>query len=225
MKKRVFFITGIDTDIGKTICTGLFAKWLREQNHSVITQKPMQTGCDGISEDIKAHRELMGIDLLEEDLSGLTCSYIFKKPCSPHLAAELEKREIDCLRITEATGVLLTKYDNVLIEGAGGLCAPMSRTVNSIDYVQQQKYPLIIVSSSRLGSINHTLSLVELCKYRDIEIAGIIYNRYNEQDKEIGDDSRTIITEGLKKFGFTSSVVDLYDFRENKRYDFSKFLI
>ncbi len=225
MDKRVFFITGIDTDIGKTICTGLFAKWLREQDKSVITQKPVQTGCVGISEDIKAHRTLMGVDLFEEDLSGITCSYIYKKPCSPHLASEIEQREIHCSKISEATKTLLSRYDNVLIEGAGGLCAPINRKVNSIDYVQQQGYPIILVSSSRLGSISHTLSLVELCKLRQIEIAGVIYNRFNEEDEVIGDDSRTMIIEGLRRFGFKSGVVDIFNSQENYTYDFSKFLI
>lgn len=224
MEKRIFFITGIDTDIGKTICTGLFARWLHQQNLSVITQKPVQTGCEGISEDILVHRKLMGVELFADDRLGGTCSYVFQKPCSPHLASEIEKREIDPSKIIAATNNLLSKYDNVLIEGAGGLCAPITRKVNSIDYVQQQNFPLILVSSSRLGSIHHTLSLVELCKHRNIKIAGVMYNRFNEADIAIGNDSRKIIINGLKNFGFLGPVVDIYDYRENKSYDFSNFI-
>ncbi|MCK5071639.1 MAG: dethiobiotin synthase, partial [Desulfocapsa sp.] len=91
----VICISGIDTDIGKTIATGLLAKALLSQGYSVITQKVAQTGCTGISEDILKHRELMDTGLYPEDTNGLTCPYVFSKPCSPHLAAELSQTQID----------------------------------------------------------------------------------------------------------------------------------
>lgn len=225
MSKKVFYITGIDTDIGKTICTGLLAKWLIGNNSSVITQKPIQTGCIGVSEDISFHRALMNTGLLPEDSEGYTCSYLFNRPCSPHLAARLENRQIDITVIAEATKHLLSKYDTILIEGAGGLCAPMTDSVSSIDYVQQENLPVIIVSSSRLGSISHTLSLVELCNHRKVGIAGILYNRFNETDKDIGDDSRMFIKQGLESFGFYCPIIDIYDYRQKEEYDFSQLLL
>lgn len=88
-------VSGIDTDIGKSVATGLMARSLSLLGYSVITQKLVQTGCRGVAEDILRHRQLMGVDLLPEDQSGLTCPYVFSKPCSPHLAAELEGTVID----------------------------------------------------------------------------------------------------------------------------------
>ncbi|MBU0959939.1 MAG: dethiobiotin synthase, partial [Proteobacteria bacterium] len=96
-------ISGIDTDIGKSVATGLMARSLSSSGYSVITQKLVQTGCHGVAEDIQRHRQLMGIDLLPEDLNGLTCPYVFSKPCSPHLAAELEGTAVDPERIRKAT--------------------------------------------------------------------------------------------------------------------------
>jgi len=207
----VICISGIDTDIGKTVATGLMARTLLSKGYSTITRKIVQTGCSGIAEDIKTHRMLMGIDLLPEDISGQTCSYTFTKPCSPHLAAELEQETIDLKRITEATEDLAADYEYVLLEGAGGLLVPLTREVSFLDYLQKQKYSLIIVSSPRLGSINHTLAALELAEGRGIEVIGIVYNCYGEHDNEIRRDSQKMFVSYLLKYGFSPNIVDLED--------------
>ncbi len=202
-------ISGIDTDIGKTVATGLMAKALLSQGYSVITQKIAQTGCTGIAEDIQKHRELMGTDLYPEDISGLTCPYVFSKPCSPHLAAELAQTHIDLDKITRATRSLAENYEYVLLEGAGGLMVPLTRNITFLDYLQEQKYPLILVSSPRLGSINHTLSALELAKGRGITVKGIVYNCYGSCDTTICNDSRKIFFSALQQYGFSQTVVDM----------------
>lgn len=202
-------ISGIDTDIGKTVATGLMAKALLAQGYTVITQKVVQTGCTGIAEDIRQHREVMGIELLPEDKNGLTCPYVFSKPCSPHLAAELDQTRIDPDKITLATQGLAAKYDQVLLEGAGGLMVPLTREMTFIDYLQEQGYPLILVTSPRLGSINHTLSALELAKGRGIEVRGIVYNCYDACDDVICSDSRKVFVSSLQKYGFSPNIVDM----------------
>ena len=82
MKGTVLFITGIDTNIGKTFATGMIACALAEKGKKVITQKMIQTGCTEVSEDIEMHRKIQGIPFTEEDKAGLTCPYIFTYPCS-----------------------------------------------------------------------------------------------------------------------------------------------
>lgn len=202
-------ISGIDTDIGKTIATGLLARSLLQSGYSVITQKIVQTGCGGIAEDIIVHRELMGIGLQAEDKSGLTCPFVFQKACSPHLAAELENKSIDTQKISEATEDLLGRFDHVLLEGAGGLQVPLTRKMTFLDYLQEQKYPLILVSSSRLGSINHTLSALELAKTRGIWVNGIVYNTYDTGDTIIEEDSRNVFLAALEQYGFPPRLVTL----------------
>jgi dethiobiotin synthetase len=202
-------ISGIDTDIGKTVATGLMARALLAHGCSVITQKVAQTGCAGIAEDIQQHRKLMGVEFFPEDTNGLTCPYVFSKPCSPHLAAELDQTRIDPDTITLATQSLAAKYDYVLLEGAGGLMVPLTREMTFLDYLQEQGYPLILVSSPRLGSINHTLSALELAKGRGIELRGIIYNCYDGCDDVICGDSRKVFVCSLQKYGFSPSVVDM----------------
>ena len=100
--KKVYFVTGIDTDAGKSIVTGVLARDWAGRGRRVVTQKFIQTGCPGLSEDIETHRRIMGTGLLPEDLDGTTCPIVFTYPASPHLAAAIDSRRIDLLLIGNA---------------------------------------------------------------------------------------------------------------------------
>ncbi len=205
----IFFISGIDTAAGKSVATGMLAKYLISKGQKVITQKLVQTGGHGISEDIETHRKIMSIPLLPEDLGGLTCSYTFKFPASPHLAAAMEHQIIDPAIITAATNRLAAIYDIVLIEGAGGLNVPLTTDTLTIDYLEQQQYPLILVCSGRLGSINHALLSLEVARHRHIPVAGIVYNLYPAADQAITADTRQVLRRYLKRYSYPESIVDL----------------
>ena len=176
---RIYFICGIDTDVGKTYATSLIAKHLRERGVNAITQKIVQTGVTGpISDDVAMHRKIMGMPLTEQDLNGDTCPYIFHLPASPHLAARKESQEIYSHRITEATEKLLEHFDVVLLEGAGGLNVPLRDDLLLSDYVAERNYPMILVTSGKLGSINHTLLTLESAALRRIPCLGMVYNHF-----------------------------------------------
>ncbi len=194
----VLFISGIDTNIGKSVATAyLYKKMLADGLH-VITQKLIQTGCTDVSEDIETHRRIAGIPFTEEDKAGLTCPYIFTHPCSPHLAAEIDGRTIDFSYLAACTRQLETLYDIVLLEGAGGLMVPLSGDILTIDYVARQNYPVILVTSGKLGSLNHTLLSLEALKTRGMELHSIIYNQYPSSDKLIEADSLCFIQDYCK---------------------------
>ena len=127
----------------------------------------------------------MGTGLLPEDESGLTMPEIFTYPCSPHLAAEIDHRPIDFDKIEKATRQLSETYDAVLLEGAGGLMVPLTRDLLTIDYVAQKNYPLIFVTSGKLGSINHTLLSLEAVTRRGIRLHTVAYNLFPEEDDDI----------------------------------------
>ena len=192
---KVFFVSGIDTDCGKTYITGLLAKSIRDKRKQVITQKLVQTGCEGIADDILEHRRLMGIELFPEDTSGITNPYVFKFPASPHLSAEMENISIDIDVLASTTKQLENSYEITLVEGAGGLCVPLTKSVLFIDYIVQQKHPLILVTSSKLGSINHTILSLELCKQKNIEIAIVIYNVFPDSNIQIAESSFIFLSE------------------------------
>lgn len=193
----VYFVSGIDTDAGKSIVTGVIARTLLNKGIRVVTQKFIQTGCSGISEDILKHREIMGIPLLDVDKDGSTCPYVMSYPASPHLAAEIDQVTIDVNRIHLSTEKLASLYDVVLLEGAGGLYVPVTRNYLTIDYVEEYKHPLILVTSSKLGSINHTLMSLELCRLRGIQVSYVVYNDFPNDSEIIKNDSITIIRQYL----------------------------
>ena len=138
MKKNVYFVSGIDTNIGKSYATAYLAKTWNERGIRTITEKLIQTGNTDMSEDIELHRRIMGTGLLPEDRERLTMPEIFSYPCSPHLAAEIDKRPIDFDKIERATQTLSERYDAVLLEGAGGLMVPLTRELLTIDYVSAE---------------------------------------------------------------------------------------
>ncbi len=186
---EVIFISGIDTDAGKTYMTGMYARMLMEQGKSVITQKFIQTGNVDFSEDIEMHRKIMGTGLLPEDREGLTAPIIFSYPASAQLAARIDGKNIDLGVIENATKELASRYDVVLIEGAGGLMVPLADDYFAIDYVRQHNLPLMLVTNSVLGSINHTVLSLEAIKSRGINLKGVIYNTYFDNDKIIAEDT------------------------------------
>ena len=177
-KGNVYFISGIDTSVGKTAATGAIAKALAQAGKRVITQKMIQTGCEQVSEDIEEHRRIQGIPFTEEDREGWTCPYIVSYPCSPHMAAAKDGRTIDLQVITQATERLRERYEYVLLEGAGGLMVPNDFQSLTIDYIRDQGYPLILVTSGKLGSINHTLLSLFAAEQYGIPVKAIVYNQY-----------------------------------------------
>ena len=197
--KGVYFVSGIDTDIGKTVATGVLAKQLLQQGKSVITQKPVQTGCQNIAEDIAVHRKIMGIPMQEADKQKLTMPEIFSYPASPHLSARLDSRALDLHKIRTATQQLAAQYEIVLVEGAGGLMVPLTENLLTIDYIQQQAYPVILVTSGRLGSINHTLLSFSALKQYGIQLHSLIFNHiHDSKDETVAGDTLEYLKGRLK---------------------------
>lgn len=186
---EIIFISGIDTDAGKTYATAALARKKSQEGRRVITQKFIQTGCVGSSEDIEAHRRLTGTGPLPEDAEGLTAPVIFSYPASAQLAARLDGREIDLNVIDNATAELARRYDTVLIEGAGGLMVPITDDFLTIDYVATRRLPVCLVTNGRLGSINHTILSLEAIRSRGIKLESVIYNTFFDKDKVIAEDT------------------------------------
>lgn len=188
---KIYFVSGIDTDAGKTYCTAWLAKQLNGKGIRTITQKFIQTGNSGRSEDIELHRSIMGCGMLPEDRDFTTAPEIFSYPASPLLASKIDKRPVDFEKINNATKRLADKYDVVLVEGAGGLMVPLAENMLTIDFIARSGYPLVFVTSGRLGSVNHTLLGLEAVAARNINLYMVMYNLYPANpDTTISDDTR-----------------------------------
>lgn len=191
------FITGIDTDAGKSYATGWMARGMIDAGISVATQKFVQTGNRGFSEDIDIHRKITGTGLLPEDTDHITAPVIFTYPASPELAARIDRRELDLDIINAATDALEKKYGHVLIEGAGGLMVPLKEGYLTIDYIREHGIPAVLVTNGRLGSINHTLLSLSALRHAAINIFAVIYNSHFDKDKIICEDTRRYIKRWL----------------------------
>jgi dethiobiotin synthetase len=154
------FITGISTDVGKTIASAIITEALEADYW-----KPIQAGDLDHSDSHKIQNYISNNkSVIHEN------SYKLNTAASPHLAAEIEGITIDLKNIIEP------KMNNhLVIEGAGGVLAPLNSSDFVIDLVQPD-YKIIIVSRHYLGSINHTLLTIEAIKNRGLTIAGIIFN-------------------------------------------------
>jgi dethiobiotin synthetase len=210
-------VCGIDTGIGKTLVSGLLARHLLDRGGSVITMKPVQTGCAaGRAEDILLHRKLMGIDWQPADEQGLTCPYCFPLAASPHLAAEQAGAAIDPAQLDQAADSLAAQFDQLIVEGAGGLLAPLTRSLLFLDYCKQRDWPLLLVTSPRLGSINHTLLSLEAIKQRGMNLLGLVYNLHGSHPPEIVRDSFRVFQDALGSYDFPKKIVLLPDRKESR---------
>lgn len=203
------FVSGIDTDAGKSYATGYLATRLAQQGKRVITMKFIQTGNLGNSEDIDVHRRIMGCGYLPEDLDHTTAPIIFSYPCSPQLAARIDNREIDLHLIDSASARLDSGYDAVLIEGAGGLMVPLTDDFLTIDYPLTRSIPVALVTNGRLGSISHTLLALDALKSRNMRLAYLLYNTHFDTDQTIVDDTRAFLRRYLDKNFRTAEWLDI----------------
>lgn len=156
----IYFITGIGTDVGKTIASSIVVEALKADYW-----KPIQAGDLENSDTHKIKNYVSNTKTVFHPNS-----YALQAPASPHLAAKIDNITIDLDKIS----VPKTK-NNLVIEGAGGVFVPLNETDSIIDLIQPE-YKVIIVSRHYLGSINHTLLTIEALKSRKLDIAGIIFN-------------------------------------------------
>lgn len=212
------FITGTDTGVGKTIVTGLLAKFLRDKSLSPVTQKWIQTGCEDFSDDIQTHLDIAGLTRNDiKDHLPQIAPYIFPLPASPHLSAEKQNASIDPGVIKSRFLSLTRNYDFVLVEGVGGLLVPLDRSTLVIDIAQELSLPVLIVAANKLGAINHTLLTIEALKTRNMQIAGIIFNSISDDENNIiSRDNPKIVSDisGVKILGslpFTKIQDALYE--------------
>lgn len=154
------FITGIGTDVGKTIASAIITESLEADYW-----KPIQAGDLDNSDTHKVKHYVSN-----NKSAFFENSYALKTPASPHHAAAVDSSTIDLKKIVEPV-----TNNHLVVEGAGGVFVPLNAQDCVIDLIQPD-YKVIVVSRHYLGSINHTLLTIEALQNRDITIAGIIFN-------------------------------------------------
>lgn len=204
-----FFVSGIDTDAGKSYATAWLAARFAAEGLRVVTQKFIQTGCTGSSEDIELHRLLLGQDVLPEDSEGLTAPIILSYPASAQLAAAIDGYTIDLSVIDKALSELQRRFDVVIVEGAGGLMVPITDTTFTIDYISSRQLPVILVTNARLGSINHTVLSLEAIRSRKMELAAVVFNHHFDKDEIIAADTRRFVGQYVERYFPEAELLDM----------------
>ena len=173
--KQAYFLTGTDTEVGKTFtaCALLYAA--RRQGFSTLGMKPVAAGVDerGLNEDVE---QLIAASSVKapRDLVNPCC---FAAPIAPHIAANEEERMIDIDRLLAAFDQLAPQADFIIVEGVGGFRVPLDETVDTADLAQAFDLPVILVVGLRLGCLNHALLTAEAIRARGLGLAGWIANR------------------------------------------------
>jgi len=194
------FVTGTDTDIGKTALSALLLAELRKRGTHAAPMKPVQTGCCeattgtrhqtlGTSDpscpkpkaqslspvpDLDYSLSMASMQVSEEDYANMA-PYTFEPACSPHLAAEMAGTEIDLAEIVIAARTLAKTYEFIIAEGAGGIIVPLNRRETMLDLMQAMKLPILLAARAGLGTINHTLLSIRALRSDGLDIAGVVF--------------------------------------------------
>ncbi|MHD0318671.1 dethiobiotin synthase [uncultured Fusobacterium sp.] len=222
MNTKGYFVIGTDTDIGKTFCSTLLYHGVRKKKG--MYYKPIQSG--GIPKNGKLYApdvlslcQIEGMDYQEDMVT-----YVLEAEVSPHLASELEGTIIEIEKIKEHFTKLCEQYDYLIVEGAGGLQVPLIRDQYHIyDLIQDFGFPVILVSSAKVGSINHAILTMESLEKLGIHLHGILFNRVKntEESKIYENDNIEII---LKHSPTKNHLVILENTREIEEEKLNLFL-
>ena len=210
-----YFIIGTDTDVGKTYIVCNLIKSFKELKLKPMCFKPVSSGCtinENISDDTAHIISAYNNDIKTDDIT----LYSFKESIAPHIAAQKSKININIESIYRfINNINHYDYDITIIEGAGGLLTPYSETENQLDLIKMLNIPVILVSSIKVGCINHTLLTINELRRNDVDIFGWVANCNVDETKHIEHQIQTIqnITDTpfLMKVGYndTKSIYSL----------------
>lgn len=195
------FITGTDTEVGKTVIAGACAMLLRGRNVRVGVFKPIATGCasdarlglTSADAECLAHCAQTTYDLR---VIGPCC---YSMPAAPLVAARHEHRPIDLDVISQCYRYIVDNSDFVIVEGIGGLLVPITQTMTVADMAGAFNLPLVIVGRTGLGTINHTLLTLEAAKARDLKVAGVVLNGYEPGSATLAEETAAEVIANVGK--------------------------
>lgn len=178
------FVTGTDTDCGKTIIAGGIARALHKKGFNVGVMKPVATWGNPARELGSRHRWISEDALhlrqaaATSDSLDLINPLCYKAALAPWVAARLERKTVDTDRIMNAYRQLCGRHDFMVVEGVGGIMVPLKREFFVIDLIARMRLAAIVVAHPNLGTLNHTLMTVTMLKNAGIPLAGVVMNNY-----------------------------------------------
>lgn len=189
---KSFFITGTDTNVGKTVIAAALAAVLKKKGTDVGVMKPVATGG---WDDARFLIKGSGV----KDNVFLVNPYCLATPVAPAIAASIENIKMDIGRITAAYDELSRRHEMLIVEGVGGLLVPIYKKYLVSDLIKELNLPIIIVTRPGLGTINHTLLTINQAKRSRIKVIGVIINDYDEATAGIAEKMIPEIIENVGK--------------------------
>ena len=187
---RGIFITGTGTEIGKTVIAGGLAAALKQAGTNVGVMKPISTGDTTDAQFLKHAAQV------DDELSIINPVFL-RNPLAPSVAARIEDRDIDLRSIETAFAALGKRYDFVIVEGVGGIAVPIRDDFLVVQLIQQLQLPILIVATTGLGTLNHTLLTVAFAQQFDIQIAGIVLNGLRQETAGLAEATNPVEIEKL----------------------------
>lgn len=183
--KTVCFVTGTDTEVGKTFCTAALLHAASRAGYRSIGFKPVASEADaeGYNADVLALQAASAVKLPYH----MHNRYTFAEATAPHLAAADEGRKIEMQVLSRGLQAVKEKGDFILTEGAGGWFTPLSGGADFADWVAEEKLPVILVVGMKLGCINHALLTVQAVKQAGLPLVGWIANCISAQPHRLDD--------------------------------------
>jgi len=219
------FITGTDTDVGKTVITAGIADTIQNLGFSAGVLKALQSGAEMLSDRLVSP-DLEFVKSVNSEVYT-KYSYILKEPVAPSLAAEIEEIDINPEKIKQDFIEMAKTLDVVIVEGAGGFLAPACKNFSMRDMAKLLDLPIVIVARPDLGTINHTLLTIEAAKNKNIDILGIIISGYPKDTNDIAIKNAPRMIEelsGEKIIGIIPKINKLSENPSEIRGLFSKYL-
>jgi dethiobiotin synthetase len=191
-----WFVTGTDTEIGKTCVSAGLANWLGQRGHRVTTVKPLAAGqqqdAEGqwFNEDVRQLHAAQSAGLSEAEVGPLQ----FRTACAPHIAARIEGRAIDRERLLSQVHTATERADLTVVEGVGGFRVPLCEGWDSADLAHDLGLPVVLVVGLRLGCINHAALTAEAVRARGLTLAGWVANTLEAPLPHLGDNLSALQT-------------------------------
>jgi dethiobiotin synthetase len=172
-------VTGTDSGVGKTVVAGAIANWFHRRHKRVAVCKIAATGCvrrrEGlVSEDA----EFLAVCANAKHPLDLIAPLRYAEPLAPAIAAQRAGRPIDWFMLGNAIRLMSQSSDLMILEGVGGIMAPMDERHTVLDVAVALKIPAIVVARPGGGTINHTLLTVHALRAAGVHVAGVVINRY-----------------------------------------------
>ena len=197
MAEKIFFITGIDTGIGKTFCSSLLLSAVKQKGIDAGYMKPVETGVETGKDGSKKYIDGLYVKKycdLKESLDVIT-PYTFRLPLSPYAALKKEGGELCIKEILFKFYELNKIHDYMIVEGAGGMLVPLKRGHFMIDIAKYLDAGVVLVTKAGLGMINQTLLSIEYALNKGIKMSGIIINNVLSENDESVSSNKEILCE------------------------------